>query len=750
MAWPSRQDYREALQACDVAFADPELKNASAVCDNLGMPRAFSGQNATVFQMRNGSRTWAVKCFAHEFADQQRRYAAVSAHLQKVRLPYTVAFQFLEHGVNVRGAWYPILKMEWVEGESLKRFIERSLRDPVALRQLAARFIEMVKGLQAVGIAHGDLQHGNLIVCGQGLRLVDYDGMFVPALAGDPSMELGHPNYQHPNRSAAHFSAALDNFSAWVIFLSLYGASVTPDLWDSTGRMEECLLFRRKDFEAPYASHVIQSLAGAPDPTLQQLVLRFQVLLYSSPEDASLPEIQAVATTPRTTSTSPAGGTWLDDHRPTTTPMQTGPQRVPSRLEPDPTWVVGWIKKPARPAAFRNAPTVERAAAVSSLIVGSGLALLGVDGYLTACILSLFAGNLVLLKKRYEAEPDVGRLMQLSEEERVLLRHIRIRMHSVQATEKERAGLERKTADEVGRLRNQESLLRAREVEEVNQLYAARDRRLQELTTKRAKLDLEEAQELARVRKPIQTRLQALDQKLAALKTSEASELGTALKNIQSQHLLNYLQGSSIDRADVSGIGPKLKERLMSAGFRTAADIEYYRVLRVQRIGPHLASGLVTWRQGVERAAASFTPRALPQVVESGIRNRYVGQVQGVQAEKARENDQLRRDEQGVRSKYATARADLPRQEEQAKGAADTDVRDTQQRYAQQYREMHEQTQRTHATGIQQANEIQPRLTKLQKDLASLRWKRETLRLEKEQAASVTFGRYLRRVFLGA
>jgi len=399
VAWPSRQDYREALQACDVAFLDPELKNATAVCDNLGMPRAFSGQNATVFQMRNGSRTWAVKCFAHEFADQQRRYTAVSTHLQKVRLPYTVAFQLLEQGVNVRGAWYPILKMEWVEGEPLKRFIERSLRDPVALRQMAARFLEMVKSLQAVGIGHGDLQHGNLIVCGEGLRLVDYDGMFVPALAGDSSMELGHPNYQHPSRSAAHFNAALDNFSAWVIFLSLYGTSVTPELWDSTGRMEECLLFRRKDFEAPYASQVIQRLAGAPDPILQQLVLRFQVLLYSSPEDASLPEIQAVPTAPQ--SPSPAAGTWLDDHRPKAAAMQTGPSPAPSRPEPDPTWVVGWIKRPARPAAFSNAVTLERAAAVSSLILGCGLALLSVDGYLTACLLSLFAGNLVLLKKHY-------------------------------------------------------------------------------------------------------------------------------------------------------------------------------------------------------------------------------------------------------------------------------------------------------------------------------------------------------------
>jgi hypothetical protein len=387
VAWPSRQDYREALQACDVAFSDPELKHATAVCDNLGMPRAFSGQNATVFQLRNGPRTWAVKCFAHDFADQHRRYAAVSAHLQKVRLPYTVAFEFLDKGINVRGAWYPVLKMEWVEGEPLKRFIERRLRDPAALHQLAARFLEMVKNLQAVGIGHGDLQHGNLIVCGQELRLVDYDGMFVPELAGDPSVELGHPNYQHPNRSATHFSAALDNFSAWVIFLSLYGASVIPDLWDSTGRMEECLLFRRQDFEAPYASQVIQRLAAAPDPILQQLVLRFQVLLYGSPEGASLPEIQAVAVPPRPTSTSLLGGRWVDDYRPraATAKQAAGSQpAMPGSTEAEPHWVVGWIKKPARPAAFRNAATVERAAAVSSLILGSGLALFAPnsDGYL--------------------------------------------------------------------------------------------------------------------------------------------------------------------------------------------------------------------------------------------------------------------------------------------------------------------------------------------------------------------------------
>ena len=98
------------------------------------------------------------------------------------------------------------------------------------------------------------------------------------------------------------------------------------------------------------------------------------------------------------------------------------------RSEAEPHWVVGWINKPTRRAMFRNAPTVERSAVILSLVLGSGLTLFAttVDGYLMACLLSLFAGNLVLLKRRYEAEPDVGRLMELTEQEKVLARHVHL------------------------------------------------------------------------------------------------------------------------------------------------------------------------------------------------------------------------------------------------------------------------------------------------------------------------------------
>lgn len=744
---PSRQDYQEALQAPEITFSDAELKGASPVCDNLGLPRAFSGQNATVFEMRAGSKTWAVKCFAREVPDQQQRYAAISAHLERARLPYTVAFQFLPRGVNVAGSWHPILKMEWVEGESLKAYMERNLRNSSALRDVADRFLEMVRMLQAAGVAHGDLQHGNLLVCGRDLRLVDYDGMFVPALAGFPSAELGHPNYQHPNRAPTDFNKTLDNFSAWVVFLSLYALSVAPDLWDGAGKLDECLLFRKEDFRAPYASPVIQALARSTDSTLQQLTLRFQVLLYSTPAEAVLPEVSRVRPIPPPS----AGAGWIDDHSRRPPPAGPGSSVSATSSPPrtDSSWVLGWIRKPARPAAFRISVMPERLTAFGSLISGTTLVLARdvafVDGYLAAYLLTLVVVNLAILKKRYEAEPDVGRLKELSEQEALIGRQLKVRMHTVQAADKEKAQREKRGADEVARLRNQESILRTREMEEINQVYAARDKALQELATKRARLDLEEVQELSRARQPIQSRIQALDQKLVTLRAAEADELSKALSSLQAQHVLNFLRRHPIEQAWVSGVGVKKKQALRLAGVSTAAEIDYYRVMRVKGIGPSLATGLVNWRSNIERGAANTMP-ALPHAEEAAIRQRYGVQIQAATAQRNREAQEMTRQEQAIKAKYAALRADIPKEEDAAKKAADASVRNTHGLYAVQYTKLAETVRGVEAATAEQVKEVEGRLAKLQKDLASLQWRKETLRLEMDPMAAVTFSKYLRRI----
>src|SRR5262245_59478515 len=134
MAWPSGQDFNEAIQAPALAFADADLRSGTVECNQFGLPRPRTGAFATVYKVTNGNRAWAVRCFNRELKDQQERYQAISADLNQRRLPYMVGFVFLTDGIRVKGAQYPILKMEWVTGEPLHVYIERNLNNaPVLL-----------------------------------------------------------------------------------------------------------------------------------------------------------------------------------------------------------------------------------------------------------------------------------------------------------------------------------------------------------------------------------------------------------------------------------------------------------------------------------------------------------------------------------------------------------------------------------------------------------------------------------------
>src|SRR5438445_2803652 len=217
MSLPNLQEYNEAIQAPRICFGDAELRAGIVEQDRLGLPRPRSGNFATVYKLETAGKKWAVKCFNREMRDQQERYAAVNAYLHQVSLPYMVDFTYLADGIRVRGQWYPIVKMEWAEGEPLNFWIQRNLHNPTALLAFSQSFVSMFSAMQQVSIAHGDLRHGNILVVNGAPKLVDYDGMYVPALSGRVSNEIGQPNYQHPNRTASDFGPYLDNFSGWVI-----------------------------------------------------------------------------------------------------------------------------------------------------------------------------------------------------------------------------------------------------------------------------------------------------------------------------------------------------------------------------------------------------------------------------------------------------------------------------------------------------------------------------------------------------
>jgi len=268
MALPSPSDYQETIQNPTTAFADSELRHGAVAVNRLGLPRVASGNFNSVYEMRCGSQRIAVRCMLRNFSDQQRRYDLVSRHLEGLSLPSLVEFSYLAQGIRVRGHWHPVVKMEWVEGVPLHLYVEQNLHNAGALRKLAARWRGLVNSLRGSHLAHGDLQHGNALVTPSGeLKLVDYDAMFVPALHGECSNEIGHSNYQHPKRNGSDFDERLDAFAALVIYVSLQAVAGAPELWSSYHNGDN-LLFKKSDFLDPSGSHLFQQLLRSPEPTV--------------------------------------------------------------------------------------------------------------------------------------------------------------------------------------------------------------------------------------------------------------------------------------------------------------------------------------------------------------------------------------------------------------------------------------------------------------------------------------------------
>lgn len=259
MPWPSPQDYAEAIQSPLSSLSDPELQRGQVQLNALGLPRCLSGAFATVFCMECSGKKVAVRCFLSNIKEQEERYAEISKFVLTDDLPYTVGFEYQKEGIQVRGEWYPILKMEWVEGETLGNYLEK-VKESDIFGMLAGYFKQMTLELRRAGISHGDLQHDNIMIHELELRLVDYDGMFVPSLAGRAASELGHRNYQHPARESSFFNSSLDNFSAWIIWVSLKCLAHDPSLWKRMDAGGDCLLFRRTDFTEPESSRAFEIL----------------------------------------------------------------------------------------------------------------------------------------------------------------------------------------------------------------------------------------------------------------------------------------------------------------------------------------------------------------------------------------------------------------------------------------------------------------------------------------------------------
>jgi hypothetical protein len=274
MSWPQTVDYNSAIQNPLACFADADLARGQPADGMMpGIPLSYAGNFATVYKMVDSSGTArAVKCFTRKVENLQQRYKEISEHLNRRKRRFVVDFQDLPEGIRVAGTWYPVVKMQWVEGFTLNEFLRDRAGNTALLEQLCRLWLRLGNDMREDCMAHGDLQHGNvMLVPGSSassmlLRLVDYDGMWVPALADLPPGEVGHANYQHPQRLAeGGYNDQIDRFAHLAIYTALRCLMVGGKALWAEHDNEENLLFREADFKLPGNSKLFPKLLALPD-----------------------------------------------------------------------------------------------------------------------------------------------------------------------------------------------------------------------------------------------------------------------------------------------------------------------------------------------------------------------------------------------------------------------------------------------------------------------------------------------------
>ena len=281
MLWPSRAAYTKAVLNPHVSLQDPRLRGGRVKRGKGNFVLSYAGGFSIVFPIDVGTETFALRCWTRGVDNAQVRYQEISDYLEQVSLHWFIDFKYEPEGIKVMDKKYPVTRMAWVDGETLRDFIGKNLQTPNIFRTVADEFEKMVATLHDNQISHGDLQDGNILIKRNGaaieIKLIDYDSLSVPALHGQTEQIVGLPEYQHPQRIAGSGKASekVDYFSELVIYLSFLGLSEKPDLWTQfadENRVDRGLLFSKKDFENPDQSDIFQELANL-SPDVQQLAV---------------------------------------------------------------------------------------------------------------------------------------------------------------------------------------------------------------------------------------------------------------------------------------------------------------------------------------------------------------------------------------------------------------------------------------------------------------------------------------------
>lgn len=259
---PPVSAYSQAIARPSTAFTDKDLRKAQPKLNGFGLPVALAGGFAATYRLTTPSGDIAVRCFHRESPSLAERYQRITHALASSHSPFFLNVAYSPKGVRVGKEYYPIVRMDWAPGRILTSVIRENHRDKALLAALISQLGALDQGLQTLGIAHGDLQPENLCWDGSSLRLLDYDGMYVPGMTTAAGAEVGHRHFQHPGRKGEHFGPTMDRFSLLVLTLSLRAIWSHPGLYGKYAVTDENILFTCDDFKYPDRSPLFQELSS--------------------------------------------------------------------------------------------------------------------------------------------------------------------------------------------------------------------------------------------------------------------------------------------------------------------------------------------------------------------------------------------------------------------------------------------------------------------------------------------------------
>lgn len=755
MSWPTPQDYNEAIQSPSLSFTDRELQSGHPELTALGLPRPIAGGFANVYKILSGGRQWAARCFLTDVPDQQQRYEAISKHLAAAHLAYTVPFTYLSPGIRVLGKPYPLIKMEWVQGESLSSFVGRTLSYPSTLLSVAKVWSKMVSEVRAANISHGDLQHGNVLVVGDELRLIDYDGMFVPALAGKRSNECGHRNYQHPARTEFDYGPELDNFSAWVVYFSLIALSVHPELWTKHRGGDECLLLRKEDFAQPGTSIILRNLGNSSNVQVRSLTQLFIGLLSFSPQN--IPSLDG--NLPKETFTGAPGGApstatnWWGDHVEAASPQDkvSVEQQASSDSNaslPDLTWIIDSLDAPTteKHLQFTGSMLEPRIVLVGSVILLFGFGLFAEVSISTFSLstLSVAGFNLLLCYFRYRSDPNFSEYNKFKRESEALSQQIRSQQSMADSFNSERVRVQEKLSMAESSLLRKKAQLSADLQASTNEKQMRLTSALRDVDTRRRDAVKTEATELQKVQRNIGDQIAELDRKLSGTRRIMDDEKDKALKVLQDEHIRTYLSGFSIAQAKVHGIGPSLTSGLRQAGIVTAVDVDKWRILKVPGFGHFRAEALVEWRDDLQSNAKKSLPTRLPRSQITAVENRFQTSSQQFESDKQLLQKQIDVQITSVRQKSAAAQQSLTAEEQRLKNQSYQELAALRQSNEAHIQDLEVKLRASKSQSTLAIAPLNEKLLAAQRKMFGLHWQVARQEKEKERFRSMRFQDYLK------